>query len=619
MGSPSLRARLGLLGLVSSLACLESKAFFDDDIPLDVVHVGAALVSDNGVVRRMSPLGTPSEMPVMARAEGDRVWYFGWSNRLSEAGLDLEALRSEPLIATPDCRAGLPRPNWNFEIPASGELGRLLSPEELPSGITHPSILAVCDPQGVLRPESAKPPELYANQSLENSCPGSLCTGTLELGADCRLNASLGRCVGQPQTGFLDRDRNACIEPGAGCRDLGPSREALLSLACQVGPEECIFRFHQPEAPVALSLERLPIAPPMSGPELELAPLRAPPYPRSFGRLQHLAVGAERVVALVRDDLSWSADCQDETERARLVELQAVPLAVAATGAPDLSCLRLLALDHEGTLFGVYGVYPELRVAAFNPDGTVARTRPISSSGPLAPGSYVPIDLVYDAESETLALALHAQNLELDDRLVFVSRDLGRVRTSTLAERQISSLRLGSNREGESRLVLAELTQSLALWWKPWEAQEESGAGLVNPFFRLPLIGAAPFRKGSVVGLFADTTPGMSRASSVSFGAFESFAFFEGTIDGTTLVEFPSEDETKERLYIAGRERVEGRLGSAVIAEYGYSHPRRMKAGARVIGEGVVLGGDRDAAGRAWLYLPWSGTVVRVDPPELTP
>lgn len=616
MVSPGLRPSLALGLLAASLACVESKPFFDDDIPLDLLHVGAALISDKGVVRRMTPLTNTRELPVMARSEDEKVWYFGWSSRLEEAGVDLEALRAEPLVPAPDCRGGLPRPSWNFEIPAEGDRGRTFEQEEpLPARITHPSLLLECSSDGFLRPEAAKPPELYANFSIENTCPGSLCQGSLSVDAECRLDIDLGRCVSQRQSGYLGRGGQSCVEPGLGCENVARDEDALLSIACRVGPEPCTFHFYQPERPLQLSIDRVQVAPPLSGAEVDLLPQRVPPFAAAFGRLQHLAVGQERVIALTRADPVWDPTCQDETSPAQLVELETAPLRAGPSAAPGLPCLRLLALDHEDALFGVYGVYPELHLAAFDESGAVTRTRRIPASAPAAVGSYVPIEFTYDAASESLALALHTPAVGGEDRLVFATRDLRTVRTSTLSGLQVSGMRRGRNREGDARLVLAELTQSLAIWWKPWEPREESGAGLVTPFYRQPLIGAAPFRKGSVIGLFADESPGMSRAFISSIGPFEVFAFFEGVIDATAMVEFGSEEEENERFFIAGRERGARRLGTAVLAEYGRSRPRRLLAGARIIGEGIVAGGDQDAAGRAWLYLPWSGAVVRVDPP----
>jgi hypothetical protein len=273
----------------------------------------------------------------------------------------------------------------------------------------------------------------------------------------------------------------------------------------------------------------------------------------------------------------------------------------------------VLTIDEDDQLYGVYGVYPELYFVRFDANGGVAETRLIPSSQPSDPAVFVPTDLVYDPGTQQLALGLRTELPSGSDRLVFASRDLRSVVTSTLADIRISTVRLGKNTQGEPRLVVTEVRNSTALWWRPLAAMEESSAMLIAPGLRLTLLSAAPFGDGNVIGLFADETSAMTRGRYGTIGAFDSFWFFEALTDGTTIVEMLSADDSERRLFVAGRERGSGSLGRALIAEYQDRPPRLLKAGARVIGAGIVTGGQRDGSGNAWLNLPWGGEVLRID------
>lgn len=612
-----LASRPYLLGLALLLCgCLKSEAFFDDDIPVDIEHVGVAVLSEKGVVRRISPLHTPRDTPPILREAGDRVWYFGWTSALLEAEVDLDLLRGEPLIARPDCRPGLPEPTWSVTVESGAE--QIARPRAPILALSHPSLLGSCPTENLVRPESEKPTELYSNVSVRNSCLGSICQVEIQVRDECRVDIDLGRCVGQAQSGFVDRHGRICVDESFGCEQRPTAADALISFACQVGPNECRFSVYQPEEALPISFEKVRVAPPLAAQLVSTLPQRVPLFASHSGHVPDLAVGSERVSALVRSDVTLQPDCSDEATPAALVELGGSPLQVTSRAEPSLPCLRVLAMDHEDRLFGVYGVYPELHFAAFDASGAVQATRRIPDSAPLETGAYVPVDLAYDPESETLALALHTESFAGEDRLVFASRDLRTVQTSTLTRLRISSLRTGRNREDEPRLVLAEPTQSLAVWWKPWAFMEESGAGLVSAGIRQTLLSAAPFGEGWVIGLFGDETPAMTLSRYGSIGAFDVFWFFEGVADGTLLVEQGSEEQENHRVLIAGRERGAGALGTAWIGQF-RSQPARIQAGSRVLGEGIVTGGHRDAAGNAWLALPWSGEVLRIDAPPPAP
>ncbi len=599
-------------------ACLQSEVREDNTVPLGLEHVAAAVATDEGVIRRLSGLWPGSNPPPVLREKGQIAWYFGWDTALREAGLDLQALSEGLLIPRPDCRPGLPPPIWTFEV--SDDRGDGPISEERVPELSHPSLLATCPTEHLLRPAEEMPPGLAANISVENDCLADPCFGGIELLDGCQARINLDRCVGEEQAIFVDRLGQLCVDGNRECRNTAPENDAILSMVCTVGPEQCRFHLHQPEEALTISLERVRVASPLSEPSIAQRPNRIPYYAFHGGHVPDLAVGKTRIVALTRSSETTTRDCSDEGTPSTLTTVGGTPLQVLTRAEPGLPCLNVLTMDLEDQLYGVYGVYPELYFVRFDAAGAVESTRRIPSSTPLESAAFAPVDLLYEPESDRLVLALHTEQVQGSDRLVVATRDLREVHTSTLTELSISSIRRGKNPDGARRVVVTESTQSLAIWWQPLILAEESGAGLAAPSLRLGLLTSAPFGDGNVLGFFSEARPAFTRSRSGIPGAIAPPQwFFESAADATALAEFEWNEGKKRRLFIAARERGAGRLGRALLAEYGQGPQRRLRPGARVIGEGLVTGGQRDDAGNAWLALPWAGEVIRLDAPAPPP
>jgi hypothetical protein len=569
------------------------------DVPEGVEHVALVELDADGRVVRGTPVTpwTPrSALPLITSSS--RALVVGWSAALAPPASE------SPVRAAERCEPALPAPVWAASWTADG-FGA--APAELPA-LTAAWYFDRCP--------TAPPPILDAAWS----CDEPRCVPQVARTGPCRVSIDLERCGAGSLEAFQAPDGALCFDPARAtlpCARSAGHPEALVAMTCEA-ERTCSLELFDPTravAPFTIHSVALTNLPQVDFAVDSVAGVQ--PDMLNRGLAYDLAVAGDRAFVSAPGRGSGAPRCHgriDLPSRLRVFDVESLEeleeLATSTVGA----CLGALGRDLHGA--GVLGVFHDLadsewKLARFDRDAelveavtiprlspslappgfTIDRLLPLEARGevallfrPVADALATSIVTIHDARTlaEKWRTELGSQHvgaglrLDGDDVLLTLVPELRLLQTIDLVGRRLASERIGidDGRENTAHdlLVLGPDADRVIV------AQ-----------------GARKLLHLTREGLRTTSTPLSTDA------------------DLTRVERWPA---SPSLLLVAGTIRSVGRLRRAELALYDPA-AKRFLPGAWPVGGGLVSRIVADDAGRAFLLLPWSGTLVRLDPVEV--
>ncbi len=586
------------LGLLGACPAPESVPL---ELPGETIFAALLQPDPDGVWRGHGPFLWPEGQGLPSYARPDApLRVVGWAAEAIEPLLpseDISDARLEPALG---CEPSLPAPAWAFEIQPDGARGAI---DAGTLRLTAPWLRDRCpsiDGLGLLVHVSCRPGWCAAR-----GVAGSGCDGTMELSA-CGLGPLP---ISSQPTGAI------CVAPAElaalGCEPLPSEAPVAAAARCTIGARRCeVELYHPAPAPFAQVRRRrlLPVEPFAPRSLSEDGTISARALLRAYAHDVEV-LGDEILVAHGDGQLGGRCDASEQRRPSVLERVDPDELATVGTAtAPP--CLRRMLADGDAVL-AVFAEEGDLWIGRFDRGGRRRVARPLDPRDPrqrpdddpdrpLAEAVYV-VELLRPTPG-TLAVVLSTDD-DGPRTLVFV-----------VADDDLRPLRR-RRLDGVTAMAAAATPEGIALasgrgviWLDPASLADRAGPSV------------APRPPWDDVTLSA-LHPHASELLAASVGeAPQVFAFGGGAseLDAAEILELPAQNSLlapwTEALVLVGAvgQVSPGRFGG-LVARYD-PRRRRVLPGLVEVGGGPIGRARLDGRGRAWLLLPWSAELVRLEP-----